>query len=121
MMTPRNMAIFGAVVLILQAASLLLYHRATANQRVSIAVVDLAGVFRAKEEAFGKLIGGDKAEPKARQAAIEDAQRFSRDMPGHLQALSAECQCLVILANAVASRRQGTVDLTPALRSKVGL
>jgi hypothetical protein len=121
MMTPRNISIIGFVVLILQAASLLLYHRATAAQRVPIAVVDLAGVFRAKEEAFGKVISGDKTEPKVRQAAVEEAQRFSREMPNHLQALSVECQCLVILANAVASRRPGTVDLTPVLRTKVGL
>ncbi len=120
-LNPRTIIIIACVVLILQAASLALYHRAVIQKHPVIAVIDLAGVYRAKEEQYAKLVSADKNDPKARQAAIEEVQRFSQQMPGHLQTISSECQCLVILANAVASKRPETADLTPLLRAKVGL
>ncbi len=97
-----------------------LYHHLTAGQRVRLAVVDLASVYREREAAFAARIGKETATEADRVRAVEDAQVFARALPVVIERLSQECGCVVLLGNAVVGRTDEVVDLTEDLRKRVG-
>ena len=49
------------------------------------------------------------------------AEAFARALPQALEELPQECGCLVLLRNAIAANTPAMIDLTPALKRKVGL
>lgn len=117
----------GAVAIVLLAVvnawlAIAAYHWLILPTRLPppIGVVDLASVYRDKEAAFTRIVSADDVSARERERAIDMAAAFARDLPLALEALSQECGCIVLASNAVAGRFQ-TVDLTAALRLKVGL
>lgn len=115
-------ALFAASVLvsaIAVAAGLLAYDRLVARPARIIGVVDLAEVYRAKEDEFTRRLTAAHSEAE-RQAALELARGFSERLPSALASLPAECGCLVLLKASVAGPTAYTVDLTERLRRKVG-
>lgn len=117
----------GAVAIVLLAVAnawlaIAAYHWLILPTRLPapIGVVDLASVYRDKEAAFTRIVSADDVSARERQMAIDLAAAFARDLPRALEEISQECGCVVLASNAVAGRFQ-TVDLTAALRRKVGL
>jgi hypothetical protein len=110
-------------LMLAQVAGLVLLYVVAIRPLPALATVDLQAIYREKETAFGKQASAG-LDAAARQAAIADVQKFSQAMPGYLAALSNECRCVVLLANAVASsagHKSRMVDLTPRLRKMAGL
>lgn len=97
------------------------YDQMTIDRQPRLAVVDLASVYREKEEQFSRLVANAKATEADRKQAVEDAQAFAKALPAALAAIGQECGCVVLLGNAVAFRTAQVQDLTPLLRAKVGI
>ena len=113
------------LVLLANSAMLLggivLYDALRDSGKPTLGVVDLATVYREKEDAFAKIIGNDKATEEERNKAVAAAQAFAKTLPAVLASLSQECRCVVLMDNAVASKTAQVQDLTPLLRAKLGL
>lgn len=118
-MSPRTLFIANALVsLIAAAGALIVYDRQTIRPLRTIGVVDLAEVYRVKEDEFTRRLTAARTEDE-RQATLQMARSFSQRLPMALESLPAECGCLVILKASVAGPTPYTVDLTPRLRQKV--
>ena len=101
-------------------AGLALYHLAAHKQEV-FGVVNLGQVYRDKEQEFTKAIAAPGVSDLEREKAIKSAQDFAVVLPQAIQSLSDECACIVLMGNAVGGTPKDVIDLTPALRKKVGL
>jgi hypothetical protein len=119
--TPQAVALLLAVIMVMQFIGFHLYHT-TLGRPLTLAVVDLSAIVREKEASFARIVSADSANPKAREAAIAETQRFAAEMPVHLRALSEECKCVIVPANVIASApaSQTVADLTPQLRARIG-
>jgi len=106
---------------ILLLGGIVLYDTLRDSGKPVLGVVDLAAVYREKEEAFAKIVGSDKATEEERNKAVAAAQAFAKTLPAALASLSQECGCVVLMGNAVASKTAQVQDLTPLLRAKLGL
>ena len=101
-------------------AGLGLYHLA-AHKHEAFGVVNLGQVYRDKEQEFTKAIAAPGVTDLERDKAIKSAQDFAELLPKAMQSLSDECACVVLMGNAVGGTPKDVIDLTPALRKKVGL
>lgn len=118
-MTPRTLLLANALVsLVVVAGALLLYDRLVIRPARAIGVVDLAEVYRVKEDEFTRRLTAAHSEEE-RQTTLQMAKTFAQRLPVALESLPAECGCLVLLKASVASPTPQTVDLTPRLRQKL--
>lgn len=118
-MSLRTLFIANALVsLIAVAGALLAYDRLVIRPARTIGVVDLAEVYRSKEDEFGRRLTAAHSEEE-RQAALQMARTFAQRLPIALESLPAECGCLVVLKASMAGPAPYTVDLTARLRQKV--
>jgi hypothetical protein len=101
------------------AAGLFGYHHAVIRPAQRIGLVDLAEVYRAKEQEFAQLLARSTTEEE-RQQAQAMARRFAERLPAALDELPRDCRCLVVLKSAVAGHAGNVIDLTAQLRQKVG-
>ena len=99
---------------------IVLYDTLRDSGKPALGVVDLATVYREKEESFAKIIGNDKTTEEERNKAVAAAQSFAKALPAALAGLSQECGCVVLMGNAVASKTAQVHDLTPLLRARLG-
>ena len=83
-----------------------------------VAVVDIATLYREREEAFTRMVSGDQVTDLDRARALDMAERFARELPLALAQLSEDCACTIHPANAVAGRH-GVEDLTDLLRRRL--
>ncbi|MBK6743121.1 MAG: TrbI F-type domain-containing protein [Hydrogenophilales bacterium] len=100
---------------------IVLYDTLRDAGRPVFGVVDLASVYREKEEAFAKIVGSDKATEEERNKAVAAAQAFAKALPAVLASLSQECGCVVLMGNAVVSKTTQVHDLTPLPRARLGM
>ncbi len=118
-MTLRTLLIANALVsLIVFAGALLLYDRQVIRPMRTVGVVDLAEVYRVKEDEFTRRLTAARSDEE-RQSTLLMARSFAQRLPVALESLPAECGCLVLLKASVAGPTPHTVDLTPRLRQKV--
>lgn len=118
-MSPRTLFVASALVnLIAVSGALIAYDRLVIRPTRTIGVVDLAEVYRAKEDEFTRRLTAAHSEEE-RQTTLQMAKTFAQRLPVALESLPAECGCLVILKASVAGPTPYTVDLTPHLRQKV--
>lgn len=118
-MTPRTLLLANALVsLVVVASALLLYDRQVIRPARAIGIVDLAEVYRGKEDEFTRRLTTARSDEE-RQATLQMARSFAQRLPVALESLPAECGCLVLLKASVAGPTPYTVDLTPRLRQKV--
>lgn len=118
-MTPRTLFIANALVsLIVVTGALLAYDRQVIRPARTIGVVDLADVYRVKEDEFSRRLTAARSEEE-RQATLQMARSFAQRLPVALETLPAECGCLVVLKASVAGTTPYTVDLTARLLQKV--
>lgn len=118
-MTARALFIANALVsLVMVAGAQLLYDRQVIRPMRTIGVVDLAEVYRVKEDEFTRRLTAARSDEE-RQATLQMARSFAQRLPLALETLPAECGCLVLLKPSVAGPTPNTIDLTPRLRQKV--
>jgi hypothetical protein len=109
------------VSLFIVSVAIAAYHHTVRLRSERIGVIDLAEVYRLKEKAFADRVTAPGATEADRDQAIGEAQAFARALPQALEELPLECDCLVLLRTAIAAHTPATVDLTPALKRRVGL
>lgn len=93
------------------------YDRRVLRPAMTVGVVDIAEVYRAKEAEFALLLTRASAD-EDREKALAMARAFARRLPIALEELHKECGCLVLVKSAVAGAPHPR-DLTPLLRQKV--
>jgi hypothetical protein len=120
-MTTRDWMFILLANTVLTLGGVGLYHYLSSDRLNRFGVVDLASVYREKEQQFSRLIAKEDATEEDRKKAVAAAQEFAQTLPAALTSLSNECGCVVLLGNAVASRTAQVQDLTPLLRAKVGM
>jgi hypothetical protein len=121
--TPRAGVGIMAVAIIAVLASgisVVTYHLVMAPRLTRLAVVDLPAVYREKEAAFEHALTKENATQAERDAAMNMAAEFAKQLPKALDELATECGCTVLATNAVAGR-YNVMDVTPSLRTKIGL
>lgn len=127
------MTVISAVV---TSACLAAYDRLVAMPSRRLGVVDLAAIYHAKEDEYARafykasasVLAGGSGAPVASAgsaapalSAHDLAQDFARRLPYALEDLRRECRCVIVVRGAVATLGEGMVDLTPALRGKLGM
>ncbi|MGF6095762.1 hypothetical protein [Pseudomonas sp. 18175] len=105
--------------LVVMAMALLIYHRLWVVPHTRIGVIDLAAVYRAQEASFTQQVTGAATE-REREAALQRVTDFAQRLPQALDELPRECRCLVVVKGAVSATPERTLNLTEALRRKVG-
>jgi len=110
-----QLATTSAVVVLALAG----YDRYVVRPAQRVGVVDLAEVYRAKEQEFARLLARGTTEEE-RQQAQALARRFAERLPAALDELPRDCGCLVVLKSALAGHAGNVIDLTAQLRRKVG-
>lgn len=108
-----------AVSIFVTAAALLAYDRLVVKPSQVIGIVDIAEVYRSKETEFAALLTASKSD-EDRQRAYAQAQAFGERLDRALREMPTECRCLVVVKSAVAGSWSNAVDLTAALKAKVG-
>ena len=109
------------VSLFVTAVGIAAYHHYVRSPADRIGVIDVTEVYRLKEKEFTELVTKAGASESDKDKAMAGAETFARALPQALEELPRECGCLVLLRNAIAANTPATIDLTPALKRKVGL
>ena len=117
----RLVALNALVSLFVVAVGLAAYHHHVASPGVRIGVIDVIEVYRMKEKEFTDRVTKVWASERDKDQAMAGAEAFAKALPKALEELPQECGCLVLLRNAIAASTPATLDLTPALKRKVGL
>lgn len=118
----RGIGVFelAAVSAVVAIGAVATYHALVLPRSLPrLAAVDLAAIYREQEEAFTRVITQEGVTDSERERAISRAEAFARGLPAALEELSQECACALLASNAVAGHH-GVLDLTDALRRKVG-
>jgi hypothetical protein len=86
------------------------------------AVVDLAGVVAIKEREFTELISGKAVTDADRGRAFDLVQKLGVDVEAALSQIKKECDCSLLVANAVVSANSNQlIDYTPQLKKLLGI
>lgn len=132
----RQVMWMTVVSTVVSSACLVAYDHLVAQPSRRLGVVDLAAIYRAKEDEYARafykasasVLAGGPGAPGASAgsaasalSAHDLAQDFARRLPYALEELRRECRCVIVVRGAVATLGEGMVDLTPALRSKLGM
>jgi hypothetical protein len=109
------------VSLFVVAVGIAAYHHYVRSAADRIGVIDVTEVYRLKEKEFTDLVTKAGASEIDKDRAMAGVEAFARALPQALEELPHECGCLVLLRNAIAANTPAMIDLTPALKRKVGL
>jgi hypothetical protein len=96
-------------------------HWLLPSQIPAIAVLDVAELYRLKESQVAAVLVKREASDTERVAAIQRAAAFGTEMTTLLDALPAECGCLVLTRGALVGSGARLTDLTPDVRRRLGL
>ena len=113
-----SLATQAFVSVFVTAGALLAYDRLVVKPAQVIGIVDIAEVYRAKESEFAALLTAKTEDD--RQRAYAQAQAFGDRLDRALREIPNECRCLVVVKSAVAGGWSNAIDLTAALKAKVG-
>ena len=117
----KSLALHALVTLAIVALALVAYDRGVRRPAARIGLIDVGEVVRLKDaRVIDVLTRAGTSEPE-RKAAVEFGSRFTNAFPQALDELTQECDCLVLARSAVAGLPPQAVDLTGALKQKVGL
>ncbi len=120
-MNARAFSLQLLVTLVAVAALLGLYHRFVMAPAMRIGVVDVSEVYRLKEKQILEVVTKPAVTDADKQKAVTMALEFTKALPAALEQLPRECNCFVLVRSAVAAETPNMIDLTPALRSKIGV
>lgn len=117
----KNLFVGWMLAVVTLTAGLAVYHTRWVQPALTIGVVDISDVYRAKEREYSDLLTRTGATDENQHRAREMAGQFAAALPKALSELPAECRCLVLLRSAVMGEPPNTVDLTAVLRHKLGM
>ena len=114
----RLSAINAAVSLaIVAGAALWMQH----NQKPTFGTLDVAELYRLKEAQVAAVLVKRDSGDAERILAIQRAVIFGAELSKLIDTLPEECGCLVLVRGAVLGSGAQLVDLTPAVRLRLGL
>ena len=114
----RLIAINAVVSLaIVAGAALWMQH----NQKPTFGTLDVAELYRLKEAQVAAVLVKRDSGDAERILAIQRAAVFGAELSKLIDTLPEECGCLVLVRGAVLGSGAQLVDLTPAVRSRLGL
>ena len=87
----------------------------------TLAVLDVAELYRLKETQIAAVIVRSEATDQERLTALQRAERFGAEMTAMIQALPEECRCLIFARGALVTHDSDLRDLTPEVRRRLGL
>ncbi|MDZ5455051.1 hypothetical protein [Azohydromonas lata] len=114
----RAPVIHVAISVAVMSLGLLAYDRFVVRPSRLIGVVDVGAVYRSKESQFAQMLSRSTTDQE-RDQAMQQATRFSRQLPEALDELPQACGCLVVVKSAVAGLAPNMIDLTPMLVRKL--
>ena len=120
-MTRREAAMLIGINALLSAVLVMGSHWLLPAQKPAIAVLDVAELYRLKESQVAAVLVKREASDAERVAAIQRAAAFGTEMTHLIEALPAECGCLVLTRGAVVGSGAHLTDLTPDVRRRLGL
>ena len=98
------------------------YHTWIAGHaKPRIATLDVAEIYRLKENQFAALLTKPGASEPERVRAIELARAFGSELAQLTQSLPNECGCLVLTKAAIVGSSENIPDLTPEIKRRFGL
>ena len=86
-----------------------------------LAVLDVAELYRLKESQVAAVLVKRDGTDVERMMALKRAQDFGVEVTAVLQALPAECRCLILARGAVVADPGLLPDLTAQVRQRLGL
>jgi len=92
-----------------------------APARTSFAILDVAELYRLKEQQVAAILVKRDAGDAERVAAIQHAAKFGTELGTVVEALPRECGCLILARGAVTGNAGQLTDLTPLVRRRLGL
>ncbi len=104
--------------LLVTCLTVALYDRVVARPARRLAVVDVAGVFRAKQGQFQTALvkAGSDAE---RERVMAAARAFGQRLPVALDEVAHQCACLLLDKSVLLGAQVEVTDLTDELTRKV--
>ena len=121
-MNSRSRLIVLLVNVLLSAAMIFVHATWIAPPRTpSFAVLDVAELYRLKENQIAALLVKSDTTDADRAAILKSVQGFGAEVTRLLQALPEECACLILARGAVMGKDTQLPDLTPDLRRRLGL
>lgn len=85
------------------------------------AMLDVGELYRLKEKAVAARLSKAGAGEAERADILKDVVSFNHDIARLIEALPAECQCLIFARGALLAPESQLTDLTPAARRRLGL
>jgi len=89
--------------------------------RTSFAILDVAELYRLKEQQVAAILVKRDTSDAERVAAIQHAATFGTELGTLVEALPRECGCLILTRGAVTGNPGQLTDLTPLVRRRLGL
>ena len=114
----RLIAINTVVSLALAAGVSALMQR---TQKPTFGTLDVAELYRLKEAQVAAVLVKRDSGDAERIVAIQRAAVFGAELSKLIETLPEECGCLVLIRGAVLGSGAQLVDLTPAVRQRLGL
>ena len=109
----------GCSVLVV-VTGLFVYDRFVVRPALRVGIVDLGEVYRWKEAQFSAALTRNTTEAD-RARTMASVRQFAQRLPTALDELPADCRCTVMLKTSVAGPVPNGVDLTNALKHKLGM
>jgi len=86
-----------------------------------LAILDVAELYRLKETQVAALLVKPDSTDADRTAILKSVQGFGSEITRLIQALPAECGCLILARGALIGKDTQLPDLTPDVRRRLGL
>jgi hypothetical protein len=91
------------------------------TQQPTFGTLDVAELYRLKESQVAAVLVKRDIGDTERAMAIQRAAAFGAEVSKLIEALPAECACLVLTRGAVLGPNAQVADLTPDVRRRLGL
>ena len=117
----KALLVNALVTLLLVALALLAYDRVVRRPATRVGLIDVGELVRLKDNRVLDVLTRAAATDDEKKAALAFGTRFAAVFPQALEELTQECDCLVLSRSAVAGVPPNAIDLTAALKHKVGL
>ena len=109
----------NAVVSLAMVAGISAWMQRT--QKPTFGTLDVAELYRLKEAQVAAVLVKRDSGDAERILAIQRAAIFGAELSKLIDTLPEECGCLVLMRGAVLGSGTQLVDLTPAVRQRLGL
>lgn len=109
------------VVVVVVTGALAIYHFSVVEKSAQkLALIDISDVISTKQLEMTELATRPDATNQDRESIYDSVTVFSKDMENAIAQIQNECGCVLLVRNAVV-KTSGIEDLTPLLKSRLGL